>query len=390
MYNYGLHLYLAMFAPKSQFDSFNVFQISIFADMKRLIIAVNDDLNTDQRVLRIAGTLSQNGFDVFLFGRMSNNSKPLKIGHKAFRAKLLVNKGMMFYFLFNWRLFWFLMTHKFDAVLSNDLDSLVGSSLASILKHKPVIYDSHEYYTEVPELVGRPFKRRIWLFAERLFLPRTKASYTVCQSIADIYYEKYHKHFDVVRNVPYSLPKPNVDNRRNVVMYQGALNLGRGIELMIDAMKYLSDCELVIAGSGDIDSDLRKRASSLVEGGKITFLGRLAPDELHSKTLEAKVGLSLEEDLGLNYHYALPNKLFDYIQARVPVIVADLPEMRNIVQTYKVGQVLTDRTPQSLANLIHNVMAESSVYYNNLDTASMQLCWENESKNLLDIYQCLK
>lgn len=358
--------------------------------MKRLIIAVNDDLNTDQRVLRIAGTLSENGFDVLLFGRMAPNSKPLNIGHKAVRVKLMVNKGMLFYFLFNWRLFWFLMSHKYDAVLSNDLDSLVGSSLASILKRKPVVYDSHEYYTEVPELVGRPFKRRIWLFAERLFLPRTKASYTVCQSIADIYSEKYHKHFDVVRNVPYSLPKVEIAERRNVLMYQGALNLGRGIELMIDVMKYLPECELVIAGSGDVEAELRQRATSQSEGGKIVFLGRLSPDELHKKTLEAKVGLSLEEDLGLNYHYALPNKLFDYIQARVPVIVADLPEMRNIVQTYKVGQVLIERTPENLAQLIRNVMAEANVYSNNLETASMELCWENESKKLLDIYQCLK
>ncbi len=375
---------------KAKLDGLNVLQISIFAGMKRLIIAVNNDLNTDQRVLRIAGTLSANGFDVFLFGRIAPNSKSLSIGHKAVRARLMAHKGMMLYILFNWRLFWFLMSHKYDAVLSNDLDSLVGSSLASFFKHKPVVYDSHEYFTELPELVGRPFKRWIWLVAERMFLPHVKASYTVCKSLADIYSEKYGRPFGVVRNVPYSLPKPAVADRRNVVMYQGALNLGRGIELMIDAMKYLPECELVIAGSGDVEADLRKRASSQTEGGKVVFLGRLSPDELHKKTLEAKVGLSLEEDLGLNYHYALPNKLFDYIQARVPVIVADLPEMRNIVQTYKIGEVLTDRSPQNLANMIRKVMGGSGDYSDNLETASAQLCWENESAKLLDIYQCLK
>ncbi|MBR5166635.1 MAG: glycosyltransferase [Salinivirgaceae bacterium] len=355
--------------------------------MKRIMIAVTTDLNTDQRVLRIAGTLSDNGFDVMLFGRENPSSKPLNVKFQAVRCKLLASKGMMMYLLFNWRLFWYLMFHKFDLVLANDLDSLVGASLASMLKHKPLVYDSHEYFTELPELVGRRFKRRVWLAAERLFVPRASAAYTVCQSLADIYSVKYNRQFLVVRNVPYALPKPENVLVGKVIMYQGALNVGRGIEMMILAMQYLPDYELWIAGSGGVENDLRKLAAEQKSGGKIVFFGRLSPDELRSKTQLAVVGLSIEEDLGQNYHYALPNKLFDYIQARVPVIVSCLPEMQRVIEKYGVGEMLTERMPGGLAELIQKVVSQRDKYEEKLDIAASELNWENECKTLVDIYK---
>ena len=351
------------------------------------MIAVTTDLNTDQRVLRIAGTLADNGFDVMLFGRENPSSKPLSVKFPAVRCKLMANKGMMMYLLFNWRLLWYLMFHKFDLVLANDLDSLVGASLASVLKHKPLVYDSHEYFTELPELVGRRFKRGVWLAAERLFVPRAVAAYTVCQSLADIYTVKYNLQFSVVRNVPYALPKPENAPVGKIIMYQGALNVGRGIEMMIAAMQYLPDYELWIAGSGGVENDLRQLADEQKSGGKIVFLGRLAPDELRQRTQQAAVGLSIEEDLGQNYHYALPNKLFDYIQARVPVIVSHLPEMQRIVDDCRVGEVLTERTPSDLAVLIQKVVSQRDKYAEKLDIAAAELNWENESKRLIDIYK---
>ena len=357
--------------------------------MKRLIVVVNDDLNTDQRVLRISGTLEELGFDVFLLGRVNPTSKPLNIRFKAKRVKVLANKGMLAYLLFNWRVFLFLMFNKFDVVLSNDLDTLVGVSLAARLKFKPIAYDSHEYYTELPELVARRAKQRIWLTAEKLFVPYVKTSYTVCQSLADIYSAKYNRSFGVVRNLPYRIELPSVVEKRDVIIYQGALNLGRGIELMIKSMAYLPDCELWIAGSGDVEQDLRHQASEQTLGGRVVFLGRLSPDELRQKTRLAKVGLSIEEDLGLNYHYALPNKLFDYIQARIPVIVADLPEMRRIVQTYRVGEIFVERTAENLAKMIRRVMDNADLYHDALEAAASQLCWENEKLKLNDLYRDL-
>ena len=221
-------------------------------------------------------------------------------------------------------------------------------------------------------------------------MPRASAAYTVCQSLADIYSVKYNRQFSVVRNVPYALPKSENAPVGKVIMYQGALNVGRGIEMMISAMQYLPDCELWIAGSGGVENDLRQLAAEQKSGGKIVFLGRLSPDELRSKTQLAAVGLSIEEDLGQNYHYALPNKLFDYIQARVPVVVSCLPEMQRIIDSYGVGEVLTERTPEGLAALIQKVANQRAAYAAKLDVAALELNWENESKALIEIYNRFK
>ncbi len=357
--------------------------------MKRILIAVSDDLNTDQRVLRIAGSLKAMGFDVFLLGRTTPASRTLNIDFHAKRFNLLANKGILFYLFLNWRLFWYLIFHKFDVALANDLDTLAGVSLAARLKRRPVVYDSHEYFTELPELIGRPAKRKIWLKAEQMFVPHVFAAYTVCDSLAAIYSEKYGKTFAVVRNLPYRKADKLKAEKRNIVMYQGALNIGRGIELMIDAMRYLPDYELWIAGAGDVETELRQRAEASECGQRVKFLGRLAPGELSMVTSQARVGLSIEEDLGLNYHYALPNKLFDYIQARVPVVVADLPEMRKVVEDYGVGEVLTERTAECLAQKIASVAANVATYEPRLQQAAEQLCWENETARLKVIYHPL-
>ena len=93
--------------------------------------------------------------------------------------------------------------------------------------------------------------------------------------------------------------------------------------------------------------------------------------------------MSLEEDLGLNYRYALPNKLFDYIHAEVPMIVSNLPEMKAIIKKYAIGEVLIDRTPISLASTIKTMAAKN--YKKELIEAKKQLNWALEKEKLISI-----
>jgi glycosyltransferase involved in cell wall biosynthesis len=360
--------------------------------LKRVIIAVSNDLCTDQRVQRVAQTLVNHKLDVVLIGRQLQNSKPVTFLLPNKRFKLWFNKGPLFYANLNIRLFFYLIFHRFDLVLSNDLDTLAACRLASIVKRKKIVYDSHEYFTEVPELVDRKWQKRFWEMIEEWFLPGITHAYTVCQSLADIYNEKYKVPFQVIRNVPVRNRK-NIDNCSNepeVIIYQGALNLGRGIELMIDAMSFLPDYKLWIAGTGDIEQQLHAKTNQLLLNDRVIFLGRLKPEELNLKTPQAAIGLSLEEDFGLNYHFALPNKLFDYIQAQIPVIVSNLPEMRSLVEKYGVGEILTERTPEKLAYQIQQVIENEQkmlVYKENLKKAANELCWEAEEKKLLSIFE---
>jgi glycosyltransferase involved in cell wall biosynthesis len=115
---------------------------------------------------------------------------------------------------------------------------------------------------------------------------------------------------------------------------------------------------------------------------RVEFTGRLEPEELRPLTCRADLGISLEEDLGLNYRYALPNKIFDYIQCRVPVLCSDLPEMKKLVEGYGVGKATAERDPEKLAIVIRDMLHQSSngVYAKKLEDAAQELCWEKESE----------
>lgn len=303
-------------------------------------------------------------------------------------------KGPLFYAAFNIRLAWWLLFSKCDILLANDLDTLPANILAGKIRRKPVVYDSHEFFTEVPELIGRPMVRKIWEWLERRLLPHVRAAYTVCDSIAGIYSHKYGIPFSVIRNLPFSIPQEETkgvlgdDRLKPAIIYQGALNLGRGLENAIRAMRFIPEAQLILAGGGDKESELRQLAST-VSPDNVIFTGRLPLEKLTELTSHASLGISLEEDLGLNYRYALPNKLFDYIQARIPVMVSDLPEMRKIVETYQTGMVADSSDPEKLASLFREALFNADLratWKPGLDKAALELTWENEKSRLAAIF----
>lgn len=356
---------------------------------QRVIISVTNDLSSDQRVHRVAETLVDRGYQVRLVGRQKPDSLPLaKRRYATHRMKLVFTRGKWFYLEYAFRLFWWLLFRKTDLLLANDLDTLLPNFLVAKLRGKRLVYDSHEYFTEVPELVDRPRTRAIWLRLEKWLFPRVNAAITVNTSLARIYQEKYGLPVLSLRNLPLRgpIPAPKTPPHRTLI-YQGALNLGRGIELMIKAMHHLPDYTLVIVGTGDLDTELRRLATDLAVEDRVQFEGFVPFEELKAITVRAHLGLSLEEDRGASYHYALPNKLFDYLQAGLPVLVADLPEMRRIVETYQVGAVLPApaRTAANLAQQIRT-LCEDEAYYARFQQAAIAaaaiLNWEHECTQL--------
>lgn len=334
------------------------------------------------------------GFKPLLVGRKKRTSLPLqKREYKTRRFNFLFERGPLFYACFNLRLFFFLLFSKTNVLVANDLDSLPANFLASKLKNTPLVYDSHEYFTEVPELLKRPGVKKIWQRLEEKMVPKVKFAYTVCDSIAQIYTAKYGTKFRVVRNVPFAKSfSANVYSERNqkIILYQGAVNIGRGLEQAILAMKKINRAKLVIAGDGDIKTQLEQLVKNNFLENKVEFTGRLNIEELSLLTPQADLGLSVEEDLGLNYQYALPNKLFDYIQAQVPVLVTNLPEMAAIVKQYQIGEIIHSLDPDALAEKINNALFKENIqkiWKQNLKKAASDLVWEKEEKVLHDIFE---
>lgn len=363
--------------------------------LKRVSLSVINDLVTDNRVHKVAVSLQKMGFKPVLVGRILPESQPVERTYQTHRMKLLFRKGPMFYFGYNFRLFFYLLKLRPEVLVANDLDSLLANFLVSRIRRKPLIYDSHEYFTEVPELLGRPVVRAIWKWLERMMVPKVSAAYTVSESIAEVYRELYKVDFKVVRNLPVcakhekTLHQEKEHGKPKIILYQGAMNLGRGIESAIRAMQFLDGAELWLAGDGDIISRLQEMVYELDLDKKVKFIGRLPLHDLHEVTCQADLGISLEEDLGLNYRFALPNKLFDYIQAGVPVLVSNLPEMKRIVEQYKIGMIAESHQRKELAELMKIALFDQEkrlIWMKNMPLAAAELCWENEEKTLRDIY----
>lgn len=363
--------------------------------MKRVIVSVINDLVTDQRVNRTCLTLSECGVEVILVGRALKNSLPMPPRpYSTRRMKLIFTTGVMFYLEFQFRLFFYLLFHKADLLFSNDLDTLLPNYLASKLKGAPLIYDSHEYYTGVPELVETPIKRKVWKSLEKFLLPKLKYMFSVNDSIAKLYRDEMGVPVKVMRNLPLKKELPVKATRaslglppdKSIILLQGAgININRGIEEAIQAMPQLNNCLLLIIGGGDAIESLKKLTADLHLTDKVKFMGKLPFEELMQYTVQADIGLSLDKDTNINYRYSLPNKLFDYIQAEVPVLASPLVEVKRIIDDYNVGVCIESHTPDEIAAKINFMLSDKSrllQWKANEAKAKEVLCWENE-KNIL-------
>ena len=360
--------------------------------MKRIIVSVTNDLVTDQRVDKTCDVLTEIGFEVILVGRKLKNSLPIHKKYNSKRFRLVFNKGILFYAEYNTRLFLFLLFSRKSFLFSNDLDTLLPNYLISKIQKKKLFFDSHELFSEIPELVNKKRVKNVWIYLEKIIIPRLENVITVSDSIKNHYHNLYGISATVLRNIPkiekISQKNFEIDTKgRKVILYQGSVNIGRGIELMIDTMPLLNGYLFIVIGDGDIIDKLKTKVIKLSLENRVKFLGKKTPQELKTLTPNAVIGMSLEEDLGLNYRYALPNKIFDYIHANVPIIVSDLPEMRSVIKKYAVGELLIERTPENLAKTITNMTNNS--YKKEMKAAKEELNWSKEKEKLTSIFSKL-
>ena len=206
-----------------------------------------------------------------------------------------------------------------------------------------------------------------------------------------IFKEKYKVPFEVVRNVPFHQPLPPIQALKKplVLLYQGALNEGRGLEEMIQAMQQLEETELWLAGEGDLSKELRQLAKELNVDSKVKFLGYVQPHDLKAITLQADIGLNLLQNKGLNYYYSLANKFFDYIQAMKPSINMNFPEYQRIIKDHKVGLLIKDLKVETLVEAIHSLQKDPQLleeFQENSLQAREVFIWEKEEQKLLSFY----
>lgn len=356
----------------------------------RVICTVTNDLNYDQRMQRICRTLQQHGYEVVLVGRKLPHSQAL--AHQPFtqkRLSCLFHNGKLFYLEYNLRLFLFLMGSHVDIINAIDLDTILPCWFASALKRKKRVFDAHEYFPEVPEVVDRPVVQQIWRWIEQVAVPRFPSAYTVSGSLAELLNQKYGKRFSTIRNVPEWTQYEKSSSHQPCLLYQGALNKDRGLEHLLEAMQWI-DCQLTIVGEGDLSQALRKKAEVIALSGKVTFLGYLRPQELKMITQQATIGLNLLENSCDSYYYSLANKFFDYIHADVPSINMAFPEYKRINKEFEVSVLLHELKPASIANAVNSLLTDKDFYQRlqgNCEKAKQLFNWEQEQQKLLRIYE---
>ncbi len=359
--------------------------------MKKAVVTVTNDLVTDQRVMRTIGVLRDLGFEPTFVGRQLPQSLPFEKPYPSHRFRLWFNKGFLFYANYNLRLFFFLLFRRYDLYLSNDLDSLLPNFLISKLKRKPLVYDSHEYFTGVPEIQHRPVVKAVWTRLEKWIFPKLKDVITVNDSIAELYRQEYGKDVKVVRNISDSSLPEKVKTREDlglpkdafILINQGAgINVDRGMEEALETLKLLPPrVVLLIVGNGDALPGLKKMAEELMLSGRVIFKPKQPYLEMLQYTLNSDCGLSLDKPLSPNYRFSLPNKVFDYIKCGLPLVVSDVVEVQKVVRKYQLGEVISDHQPQNIASAIRVVMEKGKTFYStNLLKAAAENNWEREQE----------
>ena len=360
----------------------------------KVLVSVFNNLSTDQRVEKVCRTLAENGFSIELIGNNWGGLPVLKRDYPVSRI-ILKSKILRYaYVEFQWKLYKELLK-KADhdtILLSNDLDTLLPNDLVSKKLNLPLVYDSHEIFTEMPSVNGR-FTQNIWRSLESFIAPKLNFMMTASESYADWFHKTYKIDRPVVvQNFPVKSENPQDYSKINspkIILYQGVINPSRGLDKMIPEMHKIENAELWIAGDGPKKTDFQELTKNLGLEEKVKFIGKLLPENLREVTQKADVGLSIEENNGLSYYFSMPNKISDYIQARIPVVVSDFPEMRKVADHFNAGEKI--RNYSELAEKIQVVLTQGKQFYEDaLNHAASQLCWENEEHKLLSLFNKIK
>jgi glycosyltransferase involved in cell wall biosynthesis len=356
----------------------------------------------DQRVNKIAGTVKGLDCEITIIGRRLDDCCDSDIvPFKTVRFNMIFRRGFLFYKFFNIRLFIHLLFNNYDLLVANDLDTLLPNFLVSKLKRLPLVYDSHEYFTGVPELLNRPLVTSVWKTIERSIFPRLKYTMTVSEPISSLYEKMYHVNPLVVRNfskntnhiIPFSRAELNIAENDLIVILQGAgINIDKGAEELIDAVSKTDQTTLLIVGGGDVVGKLKEIVRMHDISEKVRFISKVPWEKLMRYTKAADVGMCLEKDTNLNYRYSLANKLFDYISAGIAIVASDLPEVRKIITGNNCGiiisKVTTEKIEETILKLNENRTLLNELKRNSI-VASQSINWERESLRVVDFYRSI-
>ena len=320
--------------------------------------------------------------------------------YQQHRLRGWFQQGKLFYLEYNLRLLLYLLGQRAAAWCACDLDTALPVWLRARLGGQPLVYDAHELFTEVPEVVGRPAVQRVWRWVEGFIVPRARLAYTVGPALARVLEAAPRP--ALCRGAQREPPARSRRRRPTFpaqpaggyLLYQGVLNVGRGLEALLDAMPLVAG-RLVICGEGDLSAALRAQAAAAgpagFRPGGVPRL-RAARAALREVTRPARPWASCcSKTVGLSYYYSLANKFFDYVHAGIPQVLIDFPEYRALNDEFDVAELVPDLAPATLAAALNRLLpgGDAARYQHlaaNCRRAAPHLSWEREEKVLVGLY----
>ncbi|MBS1616064.1 MAG: glycosyltransferase family 4 protein [Bacteroidetes bacterium] len=341
-------------------------------------------------MIRICNSLHEAGYEVLLIGRQRPSSKALP--ERPFlqrRIRQRIDQGKLFYLSYNLKLFFILLFQRADCFCAIDLDTILAVYYASRLRRMKRVYDAHELFTEMEEVVARPRIRELWLRIERHTVPHFPLGYTVNESLAEAYRQRYGLHYAVVRNATVLQPLQIPDKPERYILYQGAVNQGRCFPELIAAMQQVN-ARLIICGEGNFYAAAQALVQQAGLGEKVLFKGYVPPEELRRYTLGAYIGITLFVASSESNKLSLANRYFDYMHAGVPQLAMNYPEYAAINRQFEVAYLLDDARPAEIAGALNSLLQDEALY-RRLQGACLKArevyCWQQEAEQMLRIYE---
>jgi len=374
--------------------------------MKKVISVVLNNFINDSRVLKEAISLQKAGYEVEVVALWEEGLKEYETTKNIFvhRVKLKSKNWSKnrFIQLIKYLEFIYKTVKKYknsDIFHCNDLSSLpVGVVVKKFYnKNIKIVYDAHEYETEIDGLNG--IKKSLVKFLEKRFIKYANKVITVSEAIANEYVKLYNieKPALVLNTPPYKkIEKKDIfretfkiDKDKTIFLYQGGLSSGRGIEILLEAFKNIDNKNLVIVfmGYGVLEEEIKKISK---EHHNIYFHKAVSSEILLDYTSSADFGILFYENSCLNHYYCSPNKMFEYLMAELPVIVSNLYEMRRLVEKNGIGVVAKENTPKGLQNaIIEAQKLDKNKLKDNIKKVKEIYNWQEQEKVLLEIYKGL-
>lgn len=374
--------------------------------MKKVANVVLNDFTNDSRVWKISNSLTQLGFEPLV---VAMHSEGLALdecvdGVEVTRIKLRSRAWskwkpiqLLKYLEFMFRAFWRYRT--FDVIHCNDLSALpIGVLIKLFSRNASVVYDCHEYQTEVKSLHG--VSKQLSKYLERFLIRYADQICTVSDSIANEYTRLYNiPKPHLVLNCPRYIEQDKrnffrdelgIRENQTIFLYQGGLGKGRGIELLLEAFSGLESDQnvLVCMGYGMLEALVQEKAARY---DTIFFYPAVSPSVLLSYTSSADYGILFYEDTCLNHRYCSPNKIFEYLMAGLPVLTSNLFEMKRLVETEGVGIVAEKNTVEGFKQAVEaSLLQDYSLIQENVFATRKKYCWEEQEKVLEKMYRGLR